>query len=51
MALQVQACNSFEKQRCKADKAMKDLESALPVMYIFCEVSTSLSFHLQDLQS
>ena len=51
MALQVQACSSFQKQRCKADKAKEDLDSALPMMFPFCGVSASLSFHLQDLQS
>ena len=51
MALQVQACSSSEKQRCKADKAIEDLESALPVTYSFYRVSASLSFHLQDLRS
>ena len=51
MALQVQACSSSEKQRCKADKAMKDSKSALLVMSHFYGVSASLSFYLQDLQS
>ena len=44
MALLVQACSNSEKQRCKADKAIEDLESALLVMHPFCRVSASLSF-------
>ena len=42
MALQGQACSSSEKQRYRADKAMEDMESALPVTYPLCGVIASV---------